>query len=128
MRKRQQEVLSPLIRARKDIVKDDVNEFTSSSVSYVDTLLNLEIQDDDSGSKRKLTEDELISACSEFLSGGTDTTLTALQWIMANLVKYPEIQARLFHEIRGVVELKQSVLERRTCLRCLILRQLYWRA
>ncbi|KAJ8431343.1 hypothetical protein Cgig2_033185 [Carnegiea gigantea] len=103
LRKRQQEVISPLIRARKDIVKDNVNEFTSSSVSYVDTLLNLEIQDDHSGSKRKLTEDELISACSEFLSGGTDTTLTALQWIMANLVKYPEIQARLFDEIRGVV-------------------------
>ena len=100
LRKRQQEVLSPLISARKDITKDPANE---SRISYVDTLLNLEIQDDGSAYKRKLTEEELISACSEFLSGGTDTTFTALQWIMANLVKYPDIQVKLFNEIRRVV-------------------------
>lgn len=100
LRKRQQEVLIPLIRARKEINKQDGEKPVTS---YVDTLLNLEIQDDDSGCKRKLTEDELISACSEFLSAGTDTTSTALQWMMANLVKYPEIQARLFDEIRGVI-------------------------
>uniref|UniRef100_A0A7C9F359 Cytochrome P450 89A2-like n=1 Tax=Opuntia streptacantha TaxID=393608 RepID=A0A7C9F359_OPUST len=100
LRKRQREVLLPLIRARQEINKQDGEKPVSS---YVDTLLNLEIQDDNSGRKRELTEDELISACSEFLGAGTDTTSTALQWIMANLVKYPEIQARLFDEIRKVV-------------------------
>lgn len=67
--------------------------------SYVDTLLDLELPDE----KRKLNEDEIVSLCSEFLNGGTDTTATALQWIMANLVKNPEIQERLHEEIKSVV-------------------------
>ncbi|KAK3020334.1 hypothetical protein RJ639_046546 [Escallonia herrerae] len=37
----------------------------------------------------------MVSLCSEFLNAGTDTTSTALQWTMANLVKYPETQGRL---------------------------------
>ncbi|KAJ8431344.1 hypothetical protein Cgig2_033186 [Carnegiea gigantea] len=119
LRKRQQEVLSPLIRVRKDVAKNDVNK---SVTSYVDTLLNLEVLDDEEcGSKRKLTEEELISACSEFLTAGTDTTSTALQWIMANLVKYPDIQAQ------ESLEEKQRKLQRRTWLRCLILRRSCWK-
>ena len=31
------------------------------------------------------------------------TTSTALEWIMANMVKYPQIQERLLVEIKGVV-------------------------
>lgn len=97
LRKKQKEVLIPLIRARK-------HEQTSKPfTSYVDTLSNLEIQDEQSNTKRKLTEEEMVGACSEFLDGGIETTTTALQWIMANLVKYPEIQAKLFLEIKGVV-------------------------
>ena len=45
----------------------------------------------------------MVSLCSEFLNGGTDTTSTALEWIMANMVKYPQIQERLLVEIKGVV-------------------------
>lgn len=67
----------------------------------MDSLLALEIPEGDG--KRKLTEEQLVCFCSEFLNVGTDTTSTALQWIMANLVMYPKIQAKLFEEIRGVV-------------------------
>ena len=53
-----------------------------------------------------------MTLCSEFLNGGTDTTSTALQWIMANLVKHPHIQAKLFQEINGVIgEGKEKVEE-----------------
>ncbi|KAJ9564017.1 hypothetical protein OSB04_009177 [Centaurea solstitialis] len=51
----------------------------------------------------KLTEKEMVSMCSEFLNAGTDTTSTALQWIMANLVKHPDIQSKLYDEIVSVV-------------------------
>ena len=41
----------------------------------------------------------------------TDATSTALQWIMANLVKHPHIQAKLFQEINGVIgEGKEKVI------------------
>ncbi|KAJ4982030.1 hypothetical protein NE237_032867 [Protea cynaroides] len=35
---------------------------------------------------------------------GTDTISTALQWILANLVKHQHIQSKLAVEIEGVVE------------------------
>ncbi|CAN6990580.1 unnamed protein product [Brassica rapa subsp. trilocularis] len=95
IRREQEDVLLPLIRARRKIVGEENKDYLQS---YVDTLLDLELPDE----KRKLNENEIISLCSEFLNGGTDTTATTLQWIMANLVKNPEIQERLYQEIKGV--------------------------
>lgn len=69
-------------------------------VAYVDTLLDLQLPEEDN---RKLHEDEMVSLCSEFLTAGTDTTSTALQWIMANLVKHPQLQDKLYQEINGVI-------------------------
>ena len=112
LRKDQDAILLPHIRARQWLKQetqskreeDNGNPVSSSSskdyvLSYVDTLLDLQLPEE----KRKLNEGEMVTLCSEFLSAGTDTTSTALQWIMANLVKSPHIQARLFEEISGVV-------------------------
>ncbi|CAH2051073.1 unnamed protein product, partial [Thlaspi arvense] len=74
-------------------------EEEESVVAYVDTLVDLELPEE----KRKLEDGEMVSLCREFINAGTDTTSTALQWIMANLVKYPCIQAKLYEEITGVV-------------------------
>ncbi|KAH9706716.1 cytochrome P450 family 89 subfamily A polypeptide 5 [Citrus sinensis] len=60
--------------------------------------------------RRKLTEERLSFHAKEddddddyFLDGGTATTTTSLQWVMANLVKYPHVQEKLFKEIKGVL-------------------------
>nr|UAK14971.1 cytochrome P450 89A196 [Iberis amara] len=97
MRKEQRDVLLPLIHARRKKRSEENKE--DYVQSYVDTLLDLELPDE----KRKLNEEEIVSLCSEFLNGGTDTTATALQWIMANLVKNPDIQERLYEEIKSVI-------------------------
>lgn len=65
-------------------------------VCHANTLLDLELP----GEKGKHTKDEMVSLCSEFLNGGIDTTSTALQWITANVVKYPAIHETLCNEIR----------------------------
>ncbi|MBA0678021.1 hypothetical protein Goari_019388, partial [Gossypium aridum] len=84
-------------------------------------LLDLELPEE----KRKLTEGEIFSLASEFLNAGTDTTSTALQWVMANLVKYPHIQDKLFLEIKGVVgdgeEIKEDDLQKMPYLKAVIL-------
>ncbi|KAF2288070.1 hypothetical protein GH714_004263 [Hevea brasiliensis] len=98
IRQRQKDVLIPLIRARKKLKEEKINKAKEGKkehqdeyvLSYADTLLELVLPDE----KRKLDEDELVSLCSEFLNAGTDTTSTVLQWIMANLVKYPQIQEK----------------------------------
>ncbi|KAL6857003.1 hypothetical protein ACP4OV_018385 [Aristida adscensionis] len=90
LRRRQEELFVPLVRARRDA--------GAGGDCYVDSLVKLAIPEDGG---RPLTDGEVVSLCSEFLSAGTDTTATALQWIMANLVKNPAMQARLREEVAG---------------------------
>lgn len=97
----QESTFIPLIEARmKAKTKEDV-------VAYAETLLNLEFPE----KKRRFNQGEIVSLCSEFLSAGTDTTATSLQWIMANLVKYPSIQEKLYQEISEVVSSGNSKLD-----------------
>lgn len=130
LRRCQENVLIPLIRARKKAKeerenksKEDKKDYEYEYVlSYVDTILALELPEE----KRKLNEEEMVSLCREFLDAGTDTTSTALQWIMANLVKYPQIQEKLFMEIKGVVQdgeenIKEEELQKMPYLKAIIL-------
>ncbi|XVE90372.1 hypothetical protein DITRI_Ditri20bG0072300 [Diplodiscus trichospermus] len=123
----QENVLVPLIRARKKVKeerlsnnKEDTND--ENVLAYVDTLLDLQLPE----GKRKLTEKEIVSLSSEFLNAGTDTTSTVLQWIMANMVKYPHVQEKLFMEIKGVVgdgekDIKEDDLQKMPYLKAVIL-------
>ncbi|KAI9128057.1 hypothetical protein K1719_001050 [Acacia pycnantha] len=131
IRKEQESVLVPLIRARKKAKEEKLNRAEENKnnssdqiiVPYVDTLLDLEWPEE----KRKLEESEIVSVSSEFINAGTDTTATALQWIMANLVKHPHIQERLVEEIRGVMgnrkdkEVKEEDLKKLPYLNAVIL-------
>ncbi|KAE8077528.1 hypothetical protein FH972_016085 [Carpinus fangiana] len=131
LRRSQEDLLMPLIEARKRVKQeragrakeDDVDTDDEFVVSYVDTLLDLKLPEE----KRKLEDGEMISLCSEFLDAGTDTTSTALQWIMANLVKYPNVQERVLAEIKGVVvedgekEVKEEDLHKLPYLKAVVL-------
>ncbi|XP_044498328.1 cytochrome P450 89A2-like [Mangifera indica] len=132
-RKDQYEVLMPLIRERRKMkmerlekAKRDLKEVNGDYVlAYVDTLFDLELPEE----KRKLDENEILSLSTEFLGAGTDTTSTALQWMMANLVKYPYIQEKLLAEIKGVVgdeqrEVKEDDLQKMPYLKAIILESL----
>lgn len=98
----QENTFIPLIWDRMKKRSQSSNE---EPVAYVDTLLDLQLPDE----KRKLNDQELVSLSGEFLNTGADTTATALQWIMANLVKYPAIQGKLYEEIVGVVGLPKPL-------------------
>ncbi|XP_077248198.1 cytochrome P450 89A2-like [Tasmannia lanceolata] len=106
MKRRQEELYVPLIRARREKNPNDDNFL----FCYADSLLPLELSHEGG---RKLTDKEIVTLCAELLDGGTDTTSTTLQWIMANLVKHQEIQKKLFEEIKGVIgeEEKDTIKE-----------------
>ncbi|XP_022746509.1 cytochrome P450 89A2-like isoform X2 [Durio zibethinus] len=122
--KDREDALIPLIRARKKAKDERLSKKESDDyvLAYVDTLLDLELPEE----KRKLDEGEIVSLASEFLNTGTDTTSTALQWVMANLVKHPYIQDKLLLEIKGVVgdgeeEIKEDDLQKMPYLKAVIL-------
>ncbi|XP_037472409.1 cytochrome P450 89A2-like [Triticum dicoccoides] len=104
LRMRQRELFVPLIHARRDykrLVSEGQSpaKETTFEHSYVDTLLDVTLPEE---GDRALTDDEIVALCSEFLNAGTDTTSTGLQWIMAELVKNPAVQDRLYDEIKAI--------------------------
>ncbi|CAM6085844.1 unnamed protein product [Calypogeia fissa] len=63
---------------------------------YVDSLIVLQKQ-------INLRETDVLGLIGEVLAGGTDTTANTIEWIMASLVQYPEIQAKVYAELKSVV-------------------------
>ncbi|XP_062196533.1 cytochrome P450 89A2-like [Phragmites australis] len=114
LRRRQEKLFVPLIQARM--------EAGAGGDCYVDSLVKLTIPEDGG---RGLTDGEIVSLCSEFLSAGTDTTATALQWILANLVKNPAMQDRLREEVAGAVgedgEVREDDLQGMPYLKAVVL-------
>lgn len=125
IRQNQVSVLLPIIKARQEKMKskdgDHEGEDQRLFEAYVDTLFDMRLPD--SGSK--LTDEELVSLCSEFMLGGTDTTATTWLWAMANLVKYQNVQEKLFDEIKEVVkpgeDIEEEHLKRMPYLKAVVL-------
>lgn len=97
MQGKQRELLVPLIKARRENRANPGERLES----YVDSLLDLEL--DAEGMRKKLGEDDIMALCGEFLDAGTETTAAALEWIMANLVKHGDVQAKLVEEMEAAV-------------------------
>ncbi|CAL5029381.1 unnamed protein product [Urochloa decumbens] len=106
IRRKQEELFLPLITPRRDghqdssLVPGNEEHDESLPYCYVDTLLAHRLPKEEG--ERALTDAEMVSLCTEFLTASVDTTVTALQWIMANLVRQPEVQAKLVSEITAV--------------------------
>ncbi|KAL6659455.1 hypothetical protein ACP70R_003495 [Stipagrostis hirtigluma subsp. patula] len=132
LRRQQEEMYLPLIDARRVRPSGD-----GEPPAYVDTLVDLRVPDElaaaasGGGSRRKrrrqrkLTDGELVGLCSEFLGAGTEPAASALQWIMANLVKRPDVQRALRKEIDAAVgadadEVEEEVLGRLEYLNAVI--------
>jgi cytochrome P450 family 89 subfamily A len=56
------------------------------------------------GGKRRLEDGELVGLCSEFLGSATESLAAALQWIMANLIKRPDVQEAVRREVDAAVD------------------------
>ncbi|PON44139.1 Cytochrome P450, E-class, group I [Parasponia andersonii] len=100
VRAEQVEFVSRFIEQRRRALASPGSDDSATSFSYLDTLFDLRIEGrEDSPPSR----DELVTLCSEFLNGGTDTTGTAVEWGIAQLIANPTVQDRIYEEIRSVV-------------------------
>lgn len=71
--------------------------------AYLDSLIGMEVE----GKKGELGEEELVTLCSEVMSAGTDTSATALEWVMLHVLD-PTVQNRLYKEIVGQVGMDKN--------------------
>ncbi|KAL8518155.1 hypothetical protein ACS0TY_009488 [Phlomoides rotata] len=103
VRNQQIATLVPLIEKRRNAIENPGSDKTAASFSYLDTLFDLKIE----GRESLPSNAEIVTLCSEFLNGGTDTTATAIEWAVARMIENPEIQTRLYEEIRNTVGSKK---------------------
>ncbi|KAL5714895.1 hypothetical protein ACHQM5_016797 [Ranunculus cassubicifolius] len=75
---------------------------------FVDVWLDCEI-DSKAG---EYTRESLIAVVMNMFVAGTDTTYTALEWLMAELIRHPEVMKKLQDEVRRVVGTKGEVDEK----------------
>ncbi|XP_062030692.1 phenylacetaldehyde oxime monooxygenase CYP71AN24-like [Rosa rugosa] len=73
---------------------------------FVDILVKL--QKDDI-LNLDLTQDNLKAILQDMFIGGSDTTATALEWLMAELVRNPSVMKKLQQEVRRVVGKKEKI-------------------
>lgn len=99
VRERQVENMTPFIQQRRLALRNPGSNKSAMPFSYLDTLLDLKVE----GRNSAPSNSELVSLCSEFINGGTDTTATVLEWGIAQLIQNPNIQSKLFDEIKSTV-------------------------
>ncbi|CAM6091953.1 unnamed protein product [Calypogeia fissa] len=88
---RMRSLFNPLIEEHRKL-----REISKPAGDYVDSLIVLQKQ-------MNLKETDILGLIGEVLTGGTDTTANTLEWTMGNLIQYPEIQTRIYEEIKSVV-------------------------
>lgn len=99
VREQQIAMLVPLIERRRAAITRPGSDPAAAEFSYLDTLFDLTVE----GRADPPTNPEIVTLCSEFLNGGTDTTATAIEWAIARFIERPAIQSRLYKEIKSVV-------------------------
>ncbi|OMP00257.1 Cytochrome P450 [Corchorus capsularis] len=99
VRKEQVDFIVPFIEQRREALLNPGSDKSAMSFSYLDTLFDVKVE----GRKSVPSNSELVTLCSEFLNGGTDTTATAVEWGIAQLIANPEIQSKLYEEIKLTV-------------------------
>ncbi|KAF6175773.1 hypothetical protein GIB67_035900 [Kingdonia uniflora] len=127
LRRRQMECLVPLVRARRAAVKgkqvqnpnpnsrsdnvahSDLEMLSPIGAAYIDSLFGLELPA--VAGRKRLGEEELVALCSEVMNAGTDTSATALEWVLLHLVLDQDIQEKLYKEIIDTVGEKGVIME-----------------
>uniref|UniRef100_A0A803NWT0 Cytochrome P450 n=1 Tax=Cannabis sativa TaxID=3483 RepID=A0A803NWT0_CANSA len=99
VRQQQMDFIVPFIQQRKRALENPGSDNSATSFSYLDTLFDLKVEGRDSPPSKE----ELVTLCSEFLNGGTDTTGTAIEWGIAQLIANPDVQEKIYEEIQSVV-------------------------
>ncbi|GMN58603.1 hypothetical protein TIFTF001_027694 [Ficus carica] len=110
-----------VIEEHKAVPEGDDDGGSSNRKDFVDILLG--VQKDDM-LDFELTQDNIKAILMDMFVGGTDTTSTALEWIMAELMRHPEVMKKAQEEVRRVVGNRSKIdtndVNRMVYLNCVV--------
>ncbi|XP_074522846.1 cytochrome P450 1A1 [Halichoeres trimaculatus] len=84
--------------------KDNIRDITDSLIDHC------EDRKLDENSNVQMSDEKIVGIVNDLFGAGFDTVSTALSWSLMYLVAYPEIQERLFQEMKDNVGLDRSPL------------------
>ncbi|KAM9700026.1 cytochrome P450 1A1-like [Menidia menidia] len=82
--------------------KDNIRDITDSLIDHC------EDRKLDENSNIQMSDEKVVGIVNDLFGAGFDTVSTALSWSMMYLVAYPEIEQRLYEEIKNNVGLDRS--------------------
>ncbi|KAH0690296.1 hypothetical protein KY289_017654 [Solanum tuberosum] len=91
------------------VIRNNKGEYsTGEAKDFVDVLLEIQ-----NGKETgfPLQRDSLKAILLDIFAAGTDTTYTALEWIMTELLRHPRAMEKLQSEVRGLAQGKAEVTE-----------------
>lgn len=99
------EVLGTKYREHKKRFEEDNANNNFEIEDLTDALLKAyyEAKEEDGKVSLLLTEDHLVMTMNDVFNAGLETTATTLRWLLAYMVTYPEVQARLHAELDDVI-------------------------
>ncbi|XP_073286537.1 labd-13Z-ene-9,15,16-triol synthase, chloroplastic-like [Primulina huaijiensis] len=107
-----------LIPSIDEILDSVINERMKTMVSgkgrderrkdFLQILLELKEQDDPD---RSINLPQIKAILKDIIAGGTDTTATIIEWVMAEVLNDPQVKKRVQDELTEVVGLKNTVEE-----------------
>ncbi|KAL4334280.1 hypothetical protein GQ457_07G010060 [Hibiscus cannabinus] len=105
------ELLDSVIELRVNAAteKEKVNGMSEQKSDFLQFLLDLHNESEDSASS--LTMNQIKGILMDIVVGGTDTTSTTTEWVMAELMQHPEIMEKVKKELGDVVGLNNTVEE-----------------
>ncbi|XP_071393946.1 cytochrome P450 1A1 [Centroberyx affinis] len=84
--------------------KDNIRDITDSLIDHC------EDRKLDENSNVQMSDEKIVGIVNDLFGAGFDTISTALSWSVMYLVAYPEIQERLYHELKDKVGLNRTPL------------------
>ncbi|KAL4221839.1 hypothetical protein ACF0H5_020093 [Mactra antiquata] len=91
----------------------DMNEVGLSFVSFYSKQIEMNRKND---AESTLSEENMVMSAYQLLSAGSDTTSGTIRWIILYLIRNPDIQHRMYEEIKTVVGEDDVSIEHRVNL------------
>ncbi|KAK6123577.1 hypothetical protein DH2020_042680 [Rehmannia glutinosa] len=106
------EFLEVVLQEHRDAEKRDENIGGDGELDFVDILLQFQRENKGSSSVDDDTiKAILLSSWQDMFAAGTDTTVTIVEWAIAELIKNPRTMKILQNEVRKVAERKEDINE-----------------
>uniref|UniRef100_A0A0E0M6Y1 Cytochrome P450 n=1 Tax=Oryza punctata TaxID=4537 RepID=A0A0E0M6Y1_ORYPU len=109
-RRRMKRIIEQVIQERKEFMAANScgEGEPAADECFLDVLLRLQRE---GSSPIQITNDTMVALLFDMFAGGTETTATALNWTMAELIRSPRVMAKVQAEVRLALQGKNTVTE-----------------